>query len=100
MRGDADVEEALGSGAAPDTALRNAIVALETPARAGEFVNEVEIARIYVRLKEPERALDWLERAYESHNPNLTAINNRLPFDPLRANPRFQALLRRMKLPQ
>jgi hypothetical protein len=52
-----------------------------------------------VRLKENDQAIDWLERAFDSHNPNLPGINNRRPFDPLRAHPRFQTLLRRMNLP-
>jgi tetratricopeptide (TPR) repeat protein len=102
-RGDAEMDEALAGGIAqgdPDTAVRNAITTLEARWRSEGAVNEVQIAQLYLRLKERERALDWLERAYESHNPNLPAINNRRPFDPLRATPRFQELLRRMNLPQ
>lgn len=59
----------------------------------------MQVAIILVRVKEHERALDWLERAFDSHNPNLPGINNRRPFDPLRGHVRFQALLRRMNLP-
>lgn len=45
-----------------------------------------------------QRAIDWLEKAYENHNPNLPYIGGPL-WDPLRSYPRFQDLLRRMNLP-
>jgi hypothetical protein len=59
----------------------------------------MEIALMYLRLGEQDRALDWLERGYETHHPGLPSISNRNPFNPLRTHPRFQALLRRMNLP-
>ena len=100
-RGDAEVEEALGRGGrgGSDTALRSTVDVYERRWRNREDVNEVQVALILLRLKENERALDWLERAFDTHNPNLPGINNRRPFDPLRGHARFQALLRRMNLP-
>jgi serine/threonine protein kinase/tetratricopeptide (TPR) repeat protein len=103
-RGDAEVEDALGRGGrggrgGSDAALRDAVEVFERRWRNREDVNEVEVALILLRLKENERALDWLERAFDTHNPNLPGINNRRPFDPLRGHVRFQALLRRMNLP-
>jgi serine/threonine protein kinase/tetratricopeptide (TPR) repeat protein len=111
VRGDTELEDALdggGRGGArggtggkgePQSALRNAVEVYERRWRNREDVNEVQVAIILVRLNEHERALDWLERAYDSHNPNLPGINNRRPFDPLRGHARFQSLLRRMNLP-
>jgi len=56
------------------------------------------IARRYLDAGDNDRAIDWLEKAYEERNPNLPYIG--LPFyDPLRSDPRFQDLLRRMGLP-
>ena len=46
------------------------------------------------------RALDWLEKAYAERDPSMTYISCMPLWDPLRAEPRFQALLRRMNLPQ
>jgi hypothetical protein len=57
------------------------------------------VAVMNIRIGEHQRALDWLERAYEARDPNLPSINNREAFDMLRDQPRFQALLRRMNLP-
>jgi TolB-like protein len=110
VRGDTELEEALegggrGGGArgggrgGSDNALRDAVEVYERRWRNREDVNEVQVAIILVRLKEHERALEWLERAFDTHNPNLPGINNRRPFDPLRGHARFQSLLRRMNLP-
>jgi TolB-like protein/Tfp pilus assembly protein PilF len=58
------------------------------------------IARRYVDAGNPDKAVDWLVRAYDEHDPNLLYIAS-LPFyDPLRSDPRFQDLVRRMNLPQ
>jgi tetratricopeptide (TPR) repeat protein len=58
-----------------------------------------DVANLYLFAGEKARALDWLERGYEARDPNLP--NLRLPvYDPLRSEPRFQALTRRMGLPQ
>jgi hypothetical protein len=43
--------------------------------------------------------MDWLEKAFDYRDPNLPYL--RLPaYDPLRADPRFQSLARRLGLPQ
>jgi tetratricopeptide (TPR) repeat protein len=106
VKGDTELEDALDGGGrgrggrgGSEAALRSAVEVYERRWRNREDVNEVQVAIILVRLKENEQALDWLERAFDSHNPNLPGINNRRPFDPLRAHPRFQTLLRRMNLP-
>jgi TolB-like protein/DNA-binding winged helix-turn-helix (wHTH) protein/Flp pilus assembly protein TadD len=60
------------------------------------FSNASEIALIYVGLDEKDQAMTWLEKAYgERFNPSVLL---RPCFDPLRSNPRFQDLLRRIGL--
>jgi tetratricopeptide (TPR) repeat protein len=44
-----------------------------------------------------ENAMDWLEKAFEVRDPNLPYVAGPL-YDPLRSNPRFQDLMRRMNL--
>jgi len=57
-----------------------------------------DTAIFYAMAQEYDEALEWLERAYEIRDPNMPYIT--LPvFDPLRSDPRFQDLLRRMNLP-
>lgn len=57
-----------------------------------------EISRLYMAAGNRDRALDWLEKGYEERDPNMPYLG--LPeYDGLRSDPRFQDLLRRMKLP-
>jgi len=61
------------------------------------FSNASEIALIYAGLDERDQAMTWLERAYEERfNPSILL---RPAYDPLRSDPRFQDLMRRVGLP-
>ena len=51
-------------------------------------------------LGEKDQALTYLERAYEEQDPWLFYLKVWPPLDPLRSEPRFQALLRRVNFPQ
>ena len=44
-------------------------------------------------------AFAWLEKAYELRDPQLTYLKVGPKFTPLRSDPRFQGLLRRMGPP-
>ena len=57
----------------------------------------VQLAFFYTRLGEYSRAIDLLERAYEEHNGDIPFINVTPGFDPLRGDPRFQALVERIR---
>jgi serine/threonine-protein kinase len=48
---------------------------------------------------EKVRPLDWLEIAYQEHMQDLVYLNVYPKWDPLRDDPRFQDLLRRMNYP-
>jgi TolB-like protein/DNA-binding winged helix-turn-helix (wHTH) protein/Flp pilus assembly protein TadD len=57
-----------------------------------------EIAVIYVALGDTDQAMNWLEKGYEERfNPGVLL---RPGFDPLRSDPRFQDLVRRIGLPR
>ena len=47
----------------------------------------------YSQIGEPERALDYLERALQQGGGYLEWIEHDTDLDPLRAMPRFEALL-------
>lgn len=65
-----------------------------------EYVSPVSLALIYTALGERERAFALLERAYSAHDQQLVWIGLEGASDPtLRADPRFQDLLRRIGLP-
>ncbi len=65
-----------------------------------EYVPPVLWAEVHLALGEKEQALDWLEKGYQDGDPLLANIKLE-PFwwQPLRDEPRFQALLRRLNLP-
>jgi TolB-like protein/DNA-binding winged helix-turn-helix (wHTH) protein/Tfp pilus assembly protein PilF len=63
-----------------------------------EFLNPSEIALIYVGLDQKDQAMVWLEKAYEGRFDPV--ILTWPAFDPLRSDPRFQDLVRRIGLPQ
>ncbi len=52
-----------------------------------------EICEAWIYVGEYERAIDWLEKV-----ANVTQIKVNPEFDPLRSNPRFQALMKKMGL--
>jgi hypothetical protein len=62
-------------------------------------VSAVRIARVFAHAGEKERALAWLEKAYGRRETALYHISVGWDWDGLRSDPRFQDLLRRMKLP-
>ena len=57
-------------------------------------------SQVYLALGETALALDWLERAAEEHSPLIVYVRVAPQFDGLRAEPRFQALLKRIGLDQ
>ena len=64
------------------------------------YVSGVLFAQVYVGLGENDQALRWLEQAYEDRDTWTQWTNIWPALDPLRSEPRFQALLHRMNFPQ
>src|SRR5580700_5271807 len=61
------------------------------------YSNASEIAVIYASLGDTDQAVNWLEKGYEERfNPGVLL---RPGFDPLRSDPRFEELMRRIGLP-
>ena len=64
-----------------------------------DYVSPAAFAMLNIGLGRHERALFWAERAYDDRRGWLAYLNVHPIFDPLRGEPRFQALVRRMGLP-
>jgi TolB-like protein/cytochrome c-type biogenesis protein CcmH/NrfG len=64
-----------------------------------KYVSPYFFAGIHVGLREAERAMEYLEKAYEDHSHWLIYLHIDPSMDPLRDKPRFQHLLRRVGLP-
>jgi len=66
--------------------------------KPGEMVRAFDISQNYLDAGDYDLAVDWLEKAYEEYDPSMPYIG--IPsLDPLRSNPRFLDLLRKMNLP-
>jgi hypothetical protein len=65
-----------------------------------EYVSPAELATLHVGLGDNEAAFKSLERAYAAHDPQLQYIKVDPFLDPLRPDPRFQELVRKVGLPQ
>jgi eukaryotic-like serine/threonine-protein kinase len=63
------------------------------------YVSPYSIAQAYMRIEDREKAIAWLEKAYEEHDSAMVSLGVEPMFDPLRSDPRFKEILRRMKLP-
>jgi adenylate cyclase len=58
------------------------------------------IAQVYAHRREDDRALEWLERAYRQKDVGLDEIVGEHMFSGLSGDPRYQAFLRKMNLPE
>jgi len=98
-RGDSEAIEALDHGYT-EGGYRGALRrTADTLAARPPVVTPNGIAVLYLRAGENERALTWLEKAYEARDPNLPYASSAPWYDSLRSDPRFRDLLRRMNLP-
>jgi len=64
------------------------------------YISSYSIAAIHAGLGEKDQAFIWLEKAYEERSGWLIWLRAEPISDPLRSDPRFQDLLRRVGLPQ
>ena len=64
------------------------------------YVSGVDIAIVYCGLGEPGKAMDWLDKAYQERGKGLDILAADPLFDGCRSDPRFQALLKRLRLIQ
>jgi TolB-like protein/DNA-binding winged helix-turn-helix (wHTH) protein/Tfp pilus assembly protein PilF len=64
------------------------------------YIPSAALVNAYLGLGDYEQTFSWLERAYKEHSPILQYIKVHPFFDPLRGDPRFADLVRRVGLPE
>jgi eukaryotic-like serine/threonine-protein kinase len=67
--------------------------------RKQEYVAPLYVGDLYAALGDRQQACDWLERAYEDRNGYLPSLLITPAYDALRDEPRFNTLVRRLRLP-
>jgi hypothetical protein len=69
-----------------------------TQLKARPIFSAGTVAAIYTALGNKEKAFEWLNKSYEDRTAATGALKLDPGWDPLRSNPRFNDLLRRMNL--
>ena len=62
-------------------------------------IGRYEIALVYAGLGQKDEAFTWLEKSYDARDKGLTYLKIDPCIDPLRSDPRFSRLVRRVGLP-
>ncbi|MGH9948378.1 MAG: tetratricopeptide repeat protein, partial [Pyrinomonadaceae bacterium] len=62
------------------------------------YISPYNFAIIYTGLDDKDRAFEWLEKGFEQRTQLIYRIKSRPMFDPLRSDPRYAKLLRKMNL--
>ena len=80
-------------------ALRKAIEFRESQRKNG-YSSALIIATFYADMGDKDQAFHWLNVAYQEHDWLLIGLNTHFQLDPLRSDPRFAELVRKVGLPQ
>jgi TolB-like protein/cytochrome c-type biogenesis protein CcmH/NrfG len=60
------------------------------------YVSPYNVARVYGAIDDKPRALEWLERAYREHNPDLIELTREPSFAGLHSDAKFRELVDRI----
>jgi hypothetical protein len=66
---------------------------------ADRYVSPYNVAKIYAAIDEKQRALEWLERACQKHNPDLIELTREPSFASLHSDAKFRELVQRIGWP-
>jgi Tfp pilus assembly protein FimV len=73
---------------------------LQRKAKNGPAVSPYLIAELYADLGDKDHAIEWLNIAYQEHDPSLRALRVDFLMDALRSDPRYSELVRKIGFPQ
>jgi serine/threonine-protein kinase len=97
--GNQDLLDALNRGNEEGGYMEAMRQAAEALAARSNRAYSLAIATLYTHAGEKGKALDWLEIAFQEKMQDLVYLNVYPTWDPLRDDPRFQELIRRMNFP-
>jgi len=92
------MEKGFRSGGWPG-ALTKGIEALQAQRKTG-YSSAYTIATMYAQLGDKEEAFRWLNTALQEHAEGVMGLKTDFLFDPIRSDPRFAELVRKVGLPQ
>jgi len=80
-------------------ALNKSIETLQAQRKTG-YSSAYFIAQAYADLGEKDQAFQWLNTTYQEHDEHLMWLKTDFVLDPIRSDPRFAELVRKVGLPQ
>ena len=95
-----DVAAVYAAAGKPEEARRRMAEAIHRLTEEKSYVRPGWVAEVYVSLGDNDEAIRWLEQGYKERDLWLALLKVWPRFDPLRSDPRFQDLERRMKFLQ
>ncbi|MCI0418453.1 MAG: tetratricopeptide repeat protein, partial [Acidobacteria bacterium] len=78
---------------------RKALAELQEMSKT-RYVSPVNFAALHTWLGEKDQAFAWLEKGFQRRAKGMTFLKVESKFDPLRSDPRWKELLRRMNFPE
>ena len=90
-----DVEGILGKS----EEARKSLAALDSVAKSGKYVSPYVVALVYTGLGDKDSAFVWLNKAVDERTHWLVWLNRDPRWIPLRLDPRFREVGRRVGLP-
>jgi TolB-like protein/Tfp pilus assembly protein PilF len=71
-------------------------IMMELRENTNRYVSPYNVARVYAAIDEKQPALEWLERAYREHNPDLIELTREPSFASLLSDAKFRELAERI----
>jgi hypothetical protein len=68
--------------------------------RKKTYYSAYKIAQLYADLGDKDQAFKWLNTAYQERDIGLLGLKTDFLLDPLRSDPRFAEMVRKVGLPQ
>ncbi len=65
-----------------------------------EYVSPISFAQVFIGLGDIDQAFEWLDRTLDERNRAVLFLKQDPMYDPLRSDPRFDDLLRRIGFPE
>jgi tetratricopeptide (TPR) repeat protein len=78
----------------------DALRIVQAQTKPGGQADSRTIALIYFALGDKDRGFEWFTKAFDQRHPLVRSAKSDPVFDSVRSDPRFQALLARLKLPK
>jgi eukaryotic-like serine/threonine-protein kinase len=101
-RNESEFASALAQGFQPagwHAALSNGIEIRQAQRKTG-YSSAATIAALYADLGDKDQAFQWLDTAYRERDYWLIGLRTNFLFDPIRSDPRFGEMVRKVGLPQ